>query len=103
MNRIEFFESVSGIDYPQMLVDFFDHFLALKEIVENSGNVIVPPQQNINNHIVFNIKFSDVEAKESAINLINNVNNVIVIYERPIYVNIIGLPVDDLNVSIELY
>jgi hypothetical protein len=102
MNRIEFFESVSGIDYPKMLVDFFDHFLALKQIIESSGNVIVPPQQNINNHIVFNIKFSDVEAKESVINLIK-ANNVITIYERPIYVNIIGLPVDDLNVNIELY
>lgn len=102
MDRIQFFESISGIEYPHMLVDFFDHFLALKQIVENSGKIIVP-QQNIENHIIFNIEFSDTKAKETAINLINS-NRVIMIYERPIYINIIGLPVDDLKrLTIELY
>ena len=86
-----------------MLVDFFDHFLALKQIVEDSGRISVPQQNNMENHIVFNIKFSNVKAKEAAINLINN-NKIIMIYERPIYINMIGLPVDDMNeISLELY
>jgi hypothetical protein len=102
MDRIQFFESISGIEYPHMLVDFFDHFLALKQIVENSGKIYVP-QQTIENHIIFNIEFFDTKAKETAINLINS-NRIIMIYERPIYINIIGLPVDDLNnLTIELY
>jgi hypothetical protein len=102
MDRVQFFESISGIEYPHMLVDFFDHFLALKQIVENSGKIIVP-QQESDNHIIFNIEFSNAKAKETAINLINT-TNIITIYERPIYINIIGLPVDDLNnLTIELY
>ena len=103
MDRVQFFESISGIEYPHMLVDFFDHFLALKQIVENSGKIIVPQQESSNNHIVFNIEFSNTKAKETAINLIK-ATNIITIYERPIYINIIGLPVDDLNnLTIELY
>lgn len=102
MDRVQFFESISGIEYPHMLVDFFDHFLALKQIVENSGKIYVP-QQTTENHIIFNIEFSNTKAKETAINLINS-NRVIMIYERPIYINIIGLPVDDLKkLTIELY
>lgn len=103
MDRVQFFESISGIEYPHMLVDFFDHFLALKQIVENSGKIIVPQQESSNNHIIFNIEFSNTKAKETAINLIK-ATNIITIYERPIYINIIGLPVDDLNnLTIELY
>ena len=104
MDRIQFFESISGIDYPHMLVDFFDHFLALKEIVENSGKINVPQQENINNHIIFDIEFSDSRAKETAVELINS-SGTIIIYDRPIYINIIGLPVDDLKnkITIELY
>lgn len=102
MNRIEFFDSISGIQYPQMLVDFFDHFLALKTIVENSGTISVPQQTN-EGRISFNIEFSNQKAKESALNIINN-NSMVMIYERPIYINILGLPVDDSKLlSIELY
>lgn len=102
MDRIQFFESISGIDYPYMLVDFFDHFLALKQIVENSGKVIIP-QQISNDRISFNIEFSNIKAKESALNLINNCTSMVMIYDRPIYININGIPVDDLKLNIELY
>ncbi len=33
MDRITFFNSISGIDYPEMLVKFYDQFLALKELI----------------------------------------------------------------------
>lgn len=103
MDRVQFFESISGIEYPNMLVDFFDHFLALKQIVENSGKITIPQQENTSNHIIFNIEFSNTKAKETAVDLIKN-NSTIIIYERPIYINMIGLPVDDLkNLTIELY
>lgn len=103
MNRIEFFDSISGIQYPQMLVDFFDHFLALKTIVENSGTISVPQQTN-EGRISFNIEFSNQKAKESALNIINNNTSMVMIYERPIYINILGLPVDDSKLlNIELY
>ena len=41
MDRINFFGSVSGIEYPEMIVNFFDHFIALKQIVEDSGTITV--------------------------------------------------------------
>jgi hypothetical protein len=102
MDRVQFFESISGIQYPYMLVEFFDHFLALKQIVENSGKVIVPHQID-NNKISFDIEFSNKKAKEDAVNLINNCTSMVMIYERPIYININGLPVDDSRLNIELY
>ena len=102
MDRVQFFESISGIQYPYMLVEFFDHFLALKQIVENSGKVIVPHQID-NNKISFDIEFSNEKAKENAINLINNCTSMVMIYERPIYININGLPVDGSRLNIELY
>ena len=102
MDRVQFFESISGIQYPYMLVEFFDHFLALKQIVENSGKVIVP-QQIDDNKISFDIEFSNKKAKEAAVNLINNCTSMVMIYERPIYININGLLVDDSRLKIELY
>lgn len=103
MNRIEFFNSISGIQYPQMLVDFFDHFLALKQIVENSGKVTIPDDCNTNNnHIVFNIEFSNTKAKETVVNMIGAMSTV-VIYNRPIYVNIVGVPVDKKSITLELF
>ena len=102
MDRVQFFESISGIQYPYMLVEFFDHFLALKQIVENSGKVIVPHQID-NNKISFDIEFSNKKAKEDAVNLINNCTSMVMIYDRPIYININGLPVDDSRLNIELY
>lgn len=102
MDRVQFFESISGIQYPYMLVDFFDHFLALKQIVENSGKVIVPHQID-NNKISFDIEFSNEKAKEDVVNLINNCTSMVMIYERPIYIHINGLPVDGSRLNIELY
>ena len=101
MNRIEFFDSISGINYPNMLVNFFDHFLALKEIIiENSGIISVIDQMSDTN-IIFNIEFSNKEAKESVIDLINN-KQFIVIYERPIYIKIVGIPTDS-SITLELH
>ena len=38
MNRVQFFNSIGGIQYPRMIVDFFDHFIALKQIVEKGSD-----------------------------------------------------------------
>ena len=39
-SRLEFFESISDIEYPLMLVKFFDHFIALKELVQDYGDTL---------------------------------------------------------------
>lgn len=100
MNRIEFFNSIAGIQYPLMLVDFFDHFLALKEIIQNYGSVSVT-ELSPDNHIVFDIEFKNSNAKETIINMITN-NRYIIIYNRQININIIGFPVDN-KIKLELY
>ena len=102
MDRVQFFESISGINYPHMLVNFFDHFLALKEIVDSSGKIFVKENQPENNHIIFEIQFTNKKAKDTCINLISSCNGNILIYNRLIYINIIGLSVDN-TIVIELY
>ena len=36
IDRVNFLESVQGIQYPDMLANFFDHFIALKALVSVS-------------------------------------------------------------------
>ena len=82
MNRVDFIESVSGIKYPGMIVDFFDHFIALKQIVEDSGEINVI--ENDENSISFSITFANANVKNLAIDTINSLGGTIVIYGRPI-------------------
>lgn len=82
MDRVSFIESVKGISYPEMLVDFFDHFVALKNIIEDKGCISVI--NNEENSIEFSILFSSVEDLNTALNVINSSNGVIHIYNRAI-------------------
>ena len=54
MDRIAFLESISGIEYPEMIVEFFDQFIALKYLVEDYGQISV--QEKSTNGISF-VKF----------------------------------------------
>lgn len=86
MDRINFIENVSGIHYPEMIVDFFDHFVALKQLVEDSGTVRV--LNSTNNSISFSIEFKNSDIKTAAVNVINSLNGTIIIYNRPISIAI---------------
>ena len=80
MDRCTFFNSISGILYPEMLVDFFDQFVALKQIVEDSGKVTV--LESNENQILFSIMFKSIEYKNIAMDMIRNAGYQIVIYGR---------------------
>lgn len=80
MDRCTFFNSISGISYPEMLVDFFDQFVALKQIVEDSGKVAV--LESNENQIVFSIMFNSIEYKNIAMEMIQNAGYQIAIYGR---------------------
>lgn len=80
MDRCTFFNSISGISYPEMLVDFFDQFVALKQIVEDSGKVTV--LESNENQIVFSITFKSIEYKNIAMDMIQNAGYQIAIYGR---------------------
>ena len=76
MDRVDFIESVNGIIYPEMIVNFFDHFIALKEIVQDSGKVNVISESS--NKISFSILFNNIECMNKALSVISN--GFIVIY-----------------------
>lgn len=83
MDRLSFFESISGIAYPQMLVHFFDQFLALKEITNSSANIVV--ETSTETSITFIIEFNDKISKENCIR--NIPYGQVIVYGKPIYVN----------------
>lgn len=80
-NRVKFFESISAIEYPQMLVDFFDHFIALKNIVEESNSDINVCECN-ESSITFDIVFKNKSDKEKALLYIKSVNYNVTVYNR---------------------
>ena len=85
MNRLKFFESVNGIQYPDMIINFFDHFLALKSLVEDKGMIEVI--NNKKNSISFNIEFNDQDSTTKAINYMIS-NPRVLIYGRFISVRV---------------
>lgn len=84
MDRIDFLEHVSGINYPGMLIDFFDHFIALKQLVEDNGSVTVI-ESNAGS-IVFAIEFNSSANMHLAANTISQYGGTVIIYNRPIHI-----------------
>ena len=84
MDRIAFLESISGIEYPEMIVEFFDQFLALKYLVEDYGQISV--QEKSTNGISFVIKFTDVKYRDKALSSVQTSS--VVIYGKPISINL---------------
>ena len=84
MNRVSFIENIDGIAFPKMIVNFFDHFLALKHIVEDNGKVSVI--NVMETQITFDITFNNELSKINAMHTIECLNGVIDIYKRPISV-----------------
>lgn len=84
LSRLTFFESISGIQYPEMLVIYFDHFIALKQLVEDTGKVTVI--SNTDTSITFSIKFDNVANRDKA--LIIAQSGSVVIYGRTIQVQV---------------
>lgn len=89
MDRITFFGSISGIKYPEMLVCFFDQFIALKQLTQDYGAITVTNSDE--SSIEFFIEFDDVNHKNNA--MINVQTGIINIYGRPISVQ--ALPVSE--------
>ena len=85
MDRVTFVESLQGLNYPMMLVDFFDHIIALKNIVEGSGTITVLNAEE--SSINFSILFSSEKNLNMALNVINSLNGCIFIYGRQIMIS----------------
>lgn len=99
MNRVNFIESVSGINYPEMIVNFFDHFIALKQLIEGSGKINVINSGN--NFINFSVEFDTKENRDNMIRMIDSVGGSITIYGRSINItlNILNENSVEINLS----
>lgn len=80
MDRITFLHSVSGVEYPEMLVDFFDQFLALKHIVEDFGSITVEKANRYS--ISFSISFPSKEIRDNALSNIPPDSSVVIYRHR---------------------
>lgn len=98
MNRVNFIESVSGIKYPEMIVTFFDHFIALKQLVEDSGTVQV--LNSSNDSISFSIIFQTMDMKNVALNTIQSCGNTIIIYGRYITIRVEELSENSIKINL---
>ena len=97
MDRITFFNSISGIDYPEMLVKFYDQFLALKDLVYGA-NFINVTSNTQDDYITFSIVFSEARFKEQTLSIIYN--NRILVYGKPITINIDSLTDTELIITL---
>lgn len=96
MDRITFLDSISGIQYPEMIVEFFDQFIALKQIAEDYGTITV--NEKLNNGISFNINFQNQVFRDKALN--NVQTGTVIIYGRMI--SVIAEPISDNDIKIIL-
>ena len=96
MDRITFFNSISGIDYPEMLVKFYDQFLALKELIYGPSMINVVSKTD-DDYITFSIIFSEVRFKDQTLSIIYGSR--ISIYGKIISINVDNLTDNELIIT----
>ena len=99
MDRMSFFKNINGISYPEMLVDFFDHFIALKQIID-TNNCVVTIISYKESTIEFDVKFKDANLLNRTLAAINQNGNVVVIYNRTMTVHVEVLTDTDLKIKL---
>lgn len=100
MDRIAFINSIDDIRYPEMISEFFDQFIALKQLVaQESGDISV--DYNTDKCIGFKIKFKNDAIRDKALeNIVSYHNGLISIYGKPIRISVQVL--DNSILAIEL-
>ena len=98
MDRISFFNSISGIDYPEMLVKFYDQFLALHYLAINF-NLINVVSRTDDDFISFLVDYSDINQKNQTLYLASN--QLISIYGRIISINVKTLTDTELFITLK--
>ena len=99
MDRLSFFKNINGISYPEMLVDFFDHFIALKQVV-NDNNCIVNIVSSNKDGINFDVQFKDSKYLHKTLDEIARNGNTVVIYNRTMTIHIEVLTDTDLKIKL---
>lgn len=78
MDRLAFYNCISGVDYPEMIVTYFDQFAALHSIVQDFKTVCV--EGTSEKSISFVIEFSNARSR----NAVMSCPESIIIYGRPL-------------------
>ena len=99
MDRLSFFKNINGISYPEMVVDFFDHFIALKKLV-NDNNCIVNVLNYGKDTIEFDVQFKDTKYLNKTLDEIAKNGNIVVIYNRTMTIHIEVLTDTDLKIKL---
>ncbi len=97
MDRISFLESISGIEYPEMLVEFFDQFIALKQVVEDSGKITV--QEKSTSGITFVILFDNNQSRDIALSNISSGS--VIIYGKQINIGVNAISDTELQIILK--
>lgn len=97
INRVQFFQSVSGINDPGLMINFYDQFIAAYHLVANSvGSVSVDSYSDTN--INFSVSFDSAKDKKDVLAQLQS--GIINIYGRPISVNINDSAVRKINITL---
>lgn len=83
MNRVNFLNSVSNLSYPRMVFDYYDYFLALKNIAEIGEKISV--DNATNNSIKFLVAVNNASEKNEIMRRAQS--GIIDIYGRPITIH----------------
>ena len=101
MDRMQFFNHINGITYPELMVDFFDHFGALQQLVKTNSCTVNVLNTYENKAIEFSVNFKTPGLLQKVLQDISINGNVIVIYGRTMTIHIEVLT--DLDLKIKLY
>ena len=98
MDRLTFFNSVSGITDPGLVIKFYDNFIALKLLLNNSTGSPSVDSYN-NSSIKFSVSFQTARDKKETLSMIQS--GTIIIYGNPISVFVEDISTRQLNITLK--
>lgn len=98
MDRLTFFNSVSGISDPGLVIKYYDNFIALKQLLNNSTGSPSVDSYN-NSSIKFSVSFQTARDKKETLTMIQS--GTIIIYGKPISVLVEDVSTKELNITMQ--
>ena len=100
MDRMQFFNHINGITYPEILVDFFDHVVALQQLVKTNSCTVSISNTYENKSIEFIVQFKTPGLMQKVLQDISMNGNVLVIYGRTMTIHYEVLTDTDLKIKL---
>lgn len=100
MDRMQFINHINGITYPEIIVNFFDHFVALQQLVKTNSCTVTVSNTYENQSIEFIVNFKSPGLMNKVLQDISINGNVIVIYGRTMTIHFEVLTDHDLKIKL---